>query len=344
MTRSLTILGWLFVAIDLVLAATMMLRRDVGDAATRGLGVGLGTVLAALGVVAALLLLAGRESNHAWLAVLGSVLAVAPIALGAVLTTSRQSLALLYPSMRDKGGPRQASPQYAFPDAAGRAAALALVMNDYAKLATLLRASPAPDLAAHDELGQSLLGIATRVALMDGGSMRDVEGLRLLVAAGAHARNDDLGHQPDANGQGQTLIELAAGVSAERTGVDRTRAVLGLLFDAGLSPDAPMGDGRSALFHDRLGTETARVLLARGANKSVHDTRGDARDWSAVTYQADLRNWATALVLLEAGVPRDFGSPEGSVLERGLRNVTATLTDEGRAEPAYAAFVAAVKR
>lgn len=94
--------------------------------------------------------------------IVGSVLAAAPIALGVTLTVSRQGLALIYPSLRDRGGPRVASPQYSHPDAAGREAALALVLNDYAKLDALLRATPAPDPTARDERGESLLGLATR--------------------------------------------------------------------------------------------------------------------------------------------------------------------------------------
>ncbi len=162
MTRTLSTLGWLLVAIDLVTAATLVLRRDGGDAATRGLGQGFGTLLAALGVAAALLLLAGRAPERPFLVVVGTVLAAAPVALGVALTASRQGLALVYPSLRDRGVPREASPQYAYPGAAEREAALALVLNDYAKLDTLLRAAPAPDLMARDERGESLLGLATQ--------------------------------------------------------------------------------------------------------------------------------------------------------------------------------------
>lgn len=332
MTRTLSILGWLFVVIDLVTAATLVVRRDGGDAATRGLGQGLGTLLAALGVVAALLLWAGRAPGRPLLVVVGGVLAAAPVALGVALTASRQGLALIYPSLRDRGVPREESPQYAYPGAAEREAALALVYNDYAKLDTLLRATPAPDVTARDERGESLLGLATRTAIMDGGSMRDLEGLRLLLAAGARPRPDDLGREA-------SLIEEVAGATS-----DRAPIVLDLLLGAGLSPDAPMHDGRPVLFHSRLTPEAARVLLARGVDRGARDTRGDAADWSPVTYQVDLRRWATALVLLEGGIPLDHGSPPGSVLARVIRHGEARITDEERADPAFAEFMAAVRR
>src|SRR5690606_15779526 len=99
-TRTLSILGWPFILVDLVAAAALILRRDTGDAATRGLGQGLGALLAALGVVAAVLLWAGRARNRPLVMLAGCVLAAAPVALGVVLTVSRQGLALIYPSLR----------------------------------------------------------------------------------------------------------------------------------------------------------------------------------------------------------------------------------------------------
>jgi hypothetical protein len=332
MTRTLSILGWIFIAIDLVGAAVLIFGRDSGDAATRGLGQGLGTALAALGVVAALLLWTGRAPGRTLLVVVGTVIASAPFVLGVTLTVSRQGLGLIYPSMRDRGVPREASPRYAFPDAASREAALALVLNDYAKLDTLLRATPAPDLSARDERGVTLLGIATRGAIGDGGSTRDLEGLELLLAAGARPRPDDAGRE-------EPLLELVARAAGERGAM-----AVDLLLEAGLRTDTPMSDGRAVLFNAYLTPEVARVLLAHGVDRMVHDTRGGAADWSPVTYQADLRRWATALVLLEGGVPRDHGTPAGSVLARVIRIGAPQATDDERADPKYNAFMAAVNR
>jgi hypothetical protein len=165
----------------------------------------------------------------------------------------------------------------------------------------------------------------------DWGSMRDLEGLRLLLAAGALPLPDAVGHE-------ESLLELAANAKG-----DRGRLVLEMLLDGGLSANAPMRDGRSVLFHTRLTPEGARVLLARGVDRMVHDTRGGAADWSPVTYQADLRNWSTALVLIEGGVPLDHGTPPGSVMARVIRIGKAQVTDEERADPAYKGFMAAVR-
>ncbi|MEZ4458078.1 MAG: hypothetical protein R2882_16250, partial [Gemmatimonadales bacterium] len=90
--------------------------------------------------------------------------------------------------------------------------------------------------------------------------------------------------------------------------------------------------------------EAARLLLSHGADPAARPANGDRRDWSAVTYQADLRRWATALALLNGGVPRDNGTPAGSVLARVLRNGEARTTDQERADPAFQAFMSAVAR
>jgi len=333
MARMLPILGWLLVALDLVAAAALLLGRPSGDAATRAIGPGLGAFLAALGAVAAALMLwGGRGAGRPLVLVAACVLAAAPVALAAGLVVSpKWLLGLVYPSMRERDRPMQASPQYAFPDAATRDAALAILLNDYAKLDTLLRASSAPDLTAHDELGASLVGLAARTAVMDGGATRDLEALRLLLAAGARPRQDDTGPE-------ETLIELVA-----RARIEHAPIALTMLLDAGLSPDTPMHDGRSVLFHPYLSPEAARVLLARGANPNARDPGADSVDWSAVTYQASQQRWATALALLEGGVPSDHGTPPGVVLKRVIQSGDSQVTDEERASAIYKAFMAAAR-
>ncbi|MFN7938932.1 MAG: hypothetical protein U0R19_36725 [Bryobacteraceae bacterium] len=332
MIRVLFFLGWLLTALDLIWAAVIYFGRDGGDAATRGLGKGLGTMMAVIAVVAAALLLwGGREAGRPLAVILGTLVAAAPLMLTVVMMGSRQGLGLIYQSLREPKREYQPSPQYAYPDAASREAALELVRNDYAKLEALLKASPAPDLTARDERGVTLLGLAVRVAIMDGGRVEEADGVRLLLAAGARPREDAL--EPE-----ERLLEA---VVSGRT--EASRIALELLLDAGLSPDARMKDGRPVLFHPRLRPEAARVLLRHGVKRDVPDNRGGAGDWSAVTYQADLRNWETALVLLEGGVPQDHGTPPGSVLARVLRNIDAGLMPSDKANAAYQAFLAAAK-
>ncbi len=331
--RLLAALGWVLVALDLIAVSALLLGRDSGDAATRGVGPGLGALLAVLSLIAAALLWWGGRGDRRVLAlVLGIVLASLPVLLATGLKASPGwVLGLIYPSMRERSRPMLASPQYAYPDAASRDAALALVLQDYAKLDTLLRATPAPDLTAHDERGQSLVGLATIAAVADGATMRDLEGLRLLLAAGARPRGDDMGRE-------DSLMEIVTSVPGERG-----RIVLTMLLDAGLAPDTPMRDGRSVLFHERLTPDAARLLIARGAKPNARNTAAGATDWSPVTVQAGLRRWATALALLQSGVPRDHGTPAGAALQRVIRDGAEQTTDDERADTAYLAFMAAVR-
>lgn len=207
--RALPVLATIFIVIDLVGAAVLFFSRDVGDAVTRGLGQGLAVALAMLGVVAALLLGAGRATDRSLLVLLACVISAVPAVSAVALTMSRQRvLGMIFPSMRDHT-PREASPKYAFPDSAGREAALAIIYGDFAKLDTLLHATPRPDLTARDELGNSLLGLATSMAIADGGSMRDIESLRLLLAAGARP-------MPEPAGSREALIEMVAQLNDDR--------------------------------------------------------------------------------------------------------------------------------
>lgn len=100
-------------------------------------------------------------------------------------------------------------------------------------------------MAARDERGQSLLVLATRTAIMDGGRLDDLEGLRAILAAGARPQADDLVGD-------ETLIEAVA-----RARNAYAATVLEMLIDAGLSPDWPTPEGSSVLFHPHL-TATRR--------------------------------------------------------------------------------------
>ena len=208
------------------------------------------------------------------------------------------------------------------------------MMNDYTKLDSLLHATPAPNLSAHDEVGQSLMGLATQVASVDGRPTPDVEGLRLLLAAGGRPRADDMGTEG-----GQTLIERLA-----RGDGEQDRLVLDMLLNAGLSANTPTSDGRSVLLYKYLKPDAARAFLAHGADKTVRDARAEAADWSPVTVHAEMRNWATALALLQGGVPPDHGTPSGAVLARVLKDEADQLTDDDRADASFKTFMTLVQK
>lgn len=256
MTRPLLIIGWILVAINLVVAATFLFGRKSGDAATSAIGPGIGTLLLAVSAVAAAVLFwSGRAEGRTIGIVVACAIVAIPVVFAVALSASPGAvLGLIFPSMRDRT-PRGEGAQYAFPDPVTRETALAILMQDYAKADTLLRGTPAPNLTAHDERGVSLMGIATINAVMEGATMRDVEGLRSLIAAGARPRADDLGRE-------EVLIEVLARSRGEQTPI-----VLEMLLDAGLSPNTPLPDGRSVLLYEHLTPQAAAIFRARGAKE-----------------------------------------------------------------------------
>lgn len=325
---ALRILGWFLTALNAIAALTLLLGRDGGDAASRGIGRGLGTLLAFLTVLAATLVFWGgaRGQGRMWALAVGCTIAAAPlVVLG--LALSPRGLALIYPSLREK--PRGAAPQYRFPDTVSREAAMALVSRDHARLDSILGATPGPDLTARDEQGQTLLGLAALIAVTEDASAADVETVQRLITLGARPRPDDLG-------ENEPLLDRLASAQS-----DRASSVLALLLAAGLDANAPSADGSSVLLYPFLQPGAARLLLAHGADRSAREPDPARREWSAVTVAAERRHWATANVLLLGGVPPDHATPRGSLLAQVVRGIDPLLDAAERAAPDYRAVVAA---
>ncbi len=318
-------LGWILVAANLIGAAALYFGRDGGDAATRGLGRGLGGLLAALALVGALLLWWGDRASGRGIAffVALAILVIPPACL--MLFKTDWGLTLLYPSRRGIPKPGPAA-RYDFPNAATREVALAVIMQDYARVESLIKMEK-PDLAARDELGQALLGIATHHTMIYGAKTENLIPLRLLLAAGAVPRPDDAG--PD-----ELMISKLA-----QARDDVGTAALKMLLDAGLSPNQLDGNGLSVLFHDYLTPDAARVLLANGVSRAARDPRANRQDWSPVTHQVDVGNWATAHLLLESGIPVDYASPPGTRFTLVMQQAESQASDEDLADPSCRALV-----
>lgn len=317
--------GWLLVVANLIGAAALYFGRDGGDAATRGLGRGIGGLLAVLALVSAFLLWWGsRASGRGIILIIAGALVVIPPVL-LMLSMSEAGLALLFPSRR--GIPRPGPVvRYDFPDTATKEVALAIVMGDHARVDSLLRTTK-PDLAARDELGQSLLGIATQHAMVYGATMDYLGPLRQLLAAGAVPRPDDAGRE-------ELMITKLARVTGEPAA-----AAFAMLLEAGLSPDERDSNGRSALFDEYLTPEAARVLLAHGVSRTPRDPNYSRQDWSPLTYQADRGNWATAHVLLEAGIALDYATPPGSRFAHVMATAQERATEADSANAGFRALV-----
>jgi hypothetical protein len=125
---------------------------------------------------------------------------------------------------------------------------------------------------------------------------------------------------------------------------ERAPPVLALMLGAGLDPNTLPPDGRSVLLHPFLQPEAARILLAHGADRLVHDPESGLHEWSPVTVAVDQRHWATAAALLMGGVPPDHATPRGSLLEQMIHDIEALLDETDRGDPDFLAFMAVAGR
>lgn len=332
MTRPLLVVGWLLVAFDLVIAASLLFGRKTGDAATSAFAPGFGAILLMIGVAGSgLLVWGGRGAGRPGVLVIAAVLVGAPLIFALMLGASpRGVMGRTNLSIGERKSAVGLVPQYLYPDEASRKAANALLMNNYDELDTILRAKPAPDWTARDERGASLISLAITHAVGSSATERDIETLRKVIAAGAKPRADDLG----ING---SLMDMLARIDGGPASV-----ALGILIDAGLSPNTPMDDGRSVLFHPFLSVHAAQMLIARGAKTDVRESHGRTGDWSPVTYHAQQLRFPTALALLNAGVPGDYGTPPGAALADVMAIASKQATNEQKQAPEYKAFIALV--
>jgi len=326
MMTAVRTLAWLLVACNGVAATMLLFSRAGGDAATRGIGRGLAGFVAMVALGVALLLLwEGCLGGPTFVVPVGMLIALAPLTLLG-LFLSKRGLALLYPSLRDRT-PRGPVVRYEFPDAATRAVAMTIVMQDYAQLETLLRDAP-PNFNARDELGHTVLSLAIANAIAHGASAKGLTPLRLVLAAGARPIAEQL--EP-----GQHLFARLATLDGPQVAT-----ALDLLLPAGLATALVDDDGRPLLFSDRLAPHGARRLLANGVDRTARDPDPHHPDWSAVTRAASNGNFETALVLLQGGVPRDHASPPGSALTAALEDAPSYCCNT----PAHGAFLAAIAR
>ncbi|MBK8647470.1 MAG: ankyrin repeat domain-containing protein [Gemmatimonadetes bacterium] len=256
-----------------------------------------------------------REWAGIALLIAGALVLLPPLLL--ILFTTDSGLALLYPSRRGIPKPG-AAVRYEFPDAATREVALAVIMEDYARVDSLIKTAQ-PDLAARDERGQSLLGIATHHAMIYSATMENLRPLRALLAAGAVPRPDDAGRD-------ELMITKLARARGEPAS-----AAFAMLLEAGLSPDERDSEGQSVLFDNYLTPEAARVLVAHGVSRAPTHQRGAAgvvtRDVAGGAWQLGhrarpARGGDRARLRDAAGLavcPGDGNRPRGCIRRRPCR-------------------------
>lgn len=311
----------------------LALARNMGDdAAGRGLATGWAMILAVPLLLAGGLLAWGTWGHQKAAFWVGFALVLSPVAFGAI---NRGGQAL-------KGVRRAAARAEHGHFADGRLTRLARAIDraDTSEVRALL-ARGAPDFAARDRYGHTILGHALHRVVEDFYGNARSEPVRLLLEAGAPPRLDVLSAE-----------RTAASISAHdavfhlfAVHSPGALAALELMLAAGADPNRPDEDGRPLYFSTYTTRAALEVLARHGADFRRLDTRPDRTGWTALMSAAHLHSWPEALFFLEQGVPADHVAPDGASLATILAEEDPPdATYYGEDATAHAAFRARLVR
>lgn len=319
--RNLSIAAWVLLALEAAFVLLLFLQRNVGDdAAGRGMARGFSFVLAPVVALAAGLLWWAQRGGPAGAFWAGLGIVALPVALvllnagGGLLRTINHSLG------RAQHG--------RFDDAALTRLARAIEQNDLVAVRAAL-AKGAPDFAARDRAGSTILGCAVQHALDDYGGDQRVEPVRLLLAAGAKPAADALA--PAAT---QASVDLHLIIPYVYGGNSPGAvALLDALLAAGGDANAVNWEGEPLVFSSYGTLAKLQVLARHGANLRVLDARSDRKGWTAVMVKAQLGEWDQAEFLAEQGVPLGHLGADGTTLAKVLEEKEAQARAYGAQVP-----------
>lgn len=312
---------------------SLAVARNMGDdAAGRGLASGWAMILAVPLLVAGGLLAWGTWGHQKAAFWVGFALVASPVAYGAV-QRGQQALKGL--------GRAAARAQYGrFADGRLTRLARAIDRADTTEMRALLAAG-APDFAARDPHGHTILGHALHRVVEDFYGNDRSAPVRLLLEAGAAPRLDVLAVErtPASISEHDAVFHLFA------VHTPGALAALELLLAAGADPNRPDEDGRPMYFSTYTTRAALEVLARHGADFRRLDTREERAGWTALMNAAYLQSWPEALFFLEQGVPADHVAPDGASLASILAEVDPPgSTYYGEADTAHAAFRARLAR
>ncbi|MEZ4455176.1 MAG: hypothetical protein R2882_01310 [Gemmatimonadales bacterium] len=297
--KPLAVAGWVLWALEAVFVVVLFIQRNVGDdAAGRGMATGFAIVLAPIVLAAGALMLWGRRGGPAAAYWIGLFVVSIPVLFGAWRFATGKVASFGRAAYRAQFG--------RFADARLTDLAKAIDRADLDRMKALLAEGPV-DYAERDPVGRTILGHAIFRVTGDYTNRGSVEPVRLLLDAGAPAREDVMAPEstpanPDGN---HLLIQLVGG---------RDTTLLELLLSRGLSPDGVDSDGSPVLFSTYLSSPVLEVLLRHGVNVDVLDPRSDRAGWTTAMVRALFEEWDQAAVLIRHGVSVDHAAADGATL------------------------------
>jgi ankyrin repeat protein len=319
------IIGWVFLAIETILVATMFVQPNVGDdAAGRGMARGFEIVLGPVLLCAAALFIWGQRGGPRPAFWAGFGVMAIPL-IGILQSNVLKTFNRLDRAQGKAQGAR-------FADARLTRLGRAIDQDDTATVRAILAEGPV-DFAARSRRGRTVLGRAVEHARSFEGTPTSLETVRLLLDAGAKPVPNAV--EPEFYRGDLDAHLLVAYVFGGNTA--NTIPLLDLLLTAGADPNTRNYEGQPLYFSTYGNIPKLDVLAKHGADfTALETTRTDRQGWTAAMSAAEMSNWDGVLFLLDHGVSPTHVAPDGKTLQ--------TIVAEKKREGADADSVARVMR
>lgn len=318
------VIGWILLAIEALLIASMVVQPNVGDdAAGRGMARGFAMILGPVLLVAAGLFVWGQRGGPraAFWAGLG-IMAI-PLVFITVNTVSGQIRSLDLAAGKARYGK--------FADARLTKLARAIEKNDLATVRTVIAQGPV-DFTARSKRGRTILGRAVEYANSHESGPDALESVRLLLAAGAKPLPNVI--EPEfyrGELDAHLLVAYVFGGNSRNT-----LPLLDMLLAAGADPNTRNYEGQPLYLSTYSTLPKLEVLANHGADfTALETTRTDRTGWTGAMFAAEMGEWDSVLFLLDHGVRVDHVAPDGA----SLRTIVAAKRKESAGDTALASVM-----
>ena len=319
------IAGWILLAIEGLIIASMFVRPDMGDdAAGRGLARGLATLIAPVLLIAAALFIWGQRGGPraAFWAGFG-VMAIPLMVIarnklvGTVDRLDRAAGKALYGRFDDSRLTRMAR---------------AIEKEDTATVRALIGEGPI-DFEARSKRGRTILGRAIEHASEYMSTPAALEPVRMLLEAGAKPLPNVIEPEPSqGNLDAHLLIAFVFG-----SAYGNTIPLLDMLLAAGADPNTRNYEQQPLYFSTYMSLPKLEVLAKHGADfTALETTRMDRQGYTGAMFAAEIGEWGIVEFMLDHGVNADHVAPDGNTLRK--------IIAEKREHAGDSAFIAVVRR
>jgi hypothetical protein len=250
--KTALIAGWICFGLEAVIVTTMLLSPKGGDAAGAEMAKGFGLLFAPFVAILGIVLLWGQLTRHPYGVWGGAILAGIPFVVGLCLALPNFIPNFSRMAFHSNVGK--------YDDPRVTQIAKAMLAGDFAKQRELVKAGNI-NWTARDRNGVTLLGRAVKMNQDMFAGPEKLEGLRILLAAGAPLAPDALRTEEFSNTDSLLLV-AAAGSKA---------GILEALLAAGGDPNSKDTDGTPLVFLSYIDLERLQLLIKYGVDVNETD-------------------------------------------------------------------------